>query len=85
MQDSEQCQPMREKHWSELDSDEKIERMREEVKRWQKIVSGMKEKIEKLSRHTHNPNDGKLLISMSYQEGYPMHTRYQKDTDEVYF
>ena len=82
----EELKASREQHWSEIDSDRKIERMREEVKRFQRIVSETIEKVEKLSRHTHGPqNDGKPLVSLSYQEGYPMHTRYQKDSDDVYF
>ena len=75
----------REQHWSEIDSDRKIERLREEVKRWQRIVSDMRETVEKLSRHTHGPNDEKPLISILHQEGYPMHTRYKEDSDDVYF
>ena len=81
----EELKASREQHWSEIDFDRKIERMREEVKRWQKIVSEMREKMEKLSRHTHSIDGGKPMISMSYQEGYPMHTRYQEDSNDVYF
>lgn len=55
----------REKYWSELTPDEKIERLREQVKSVMALVSDQSNSLEHaravLMQHTHNPI-GQLLV-----------------------
>lgn len=43
--------PCREKYWSEIDTDEKIKRLRERVKYLEKRIESMSKKIAKLEDH----------------------------------
>ena len=52
---------MREKYWDELGTDEKIERMRAEVKRWQRKCDRLERELSGLQSHQHG-NDGTILV-----------------------
>ena len=73
--------PQRNKHWSELTSDEKIERLREIVKRLESQNSNLRETVDNLREHQHI--DGTIVI--------PMKRHYSGDvcegmpSDDVYF
>jgi len=53
----------REKYWSELTDSEKIERMRDEVKRWQYKCAEMQNVVDKLHSHQHAPN-GEIVVPL---------------------
>ena len=59
------CGPSREKHWSELSQEEKIERVRGVVKTQEKMLKSLQKSFYWLQtfieKHSH-ANDGKLLI-----------------------
>ena len=77
----------REKHWGELTSDEKIERMRLIVKQINRDICGLEEKIRKLIEHQHN-DKGELIIvrKMSYYGEPEREGRRKEDSDiDVYF
>lgn len=76
------CKPMRQKYWSELDGQEKVERMREQVKYLQEDIRRLSVLVDKLRGHSHHEN-GQLLISL--EDNRPMEFRPVKPGDEVYF
>jgi len=51
--ESESMGPCREKYWEELNSDEKLERMRNEVKGFMRQVEDLAAKINNLDHHVH--------------------------------
>ena len=76
----------REQHWSELNYGEKVERVREEVKRLEIVVSEMRTQMYKFSKHLHVP-DGEIVTKLS-NDGIPMSGNYRTaaaDGDDVYF
>ena len=83
MAKEENCVPYREKWWSEIDSDEKIERMRKEVKRIDRAISRMRAQIYRLNHHLHG-EQGELLQKLltTQEEGI---VPFDKDGDDVYF
>ena len=56
--------PRREKYWSELDSDGRIERMRQEVKNLQRINDHQLNIIQKLLAHQHDDTGG-LVVKLN--------------------
>ena len=51
----------REKYWVELTDSEKIERMRGEVKNWQRKCDRLERALSGFIQHQHGP-DGKVLV-----------------------
>lgn len=90
LNDVNQAGPMRQKYWSELGIEEKIERIREQV--WLLIhkVDNMNDVVSMLQQHTHQ--DGVMVIPMNAPIGGGMGrvgrarqvNRWEKD-DDVYF
>jgi hypothetical protein len=75
----------REKYWSELTDSERIERMRQEVKRCQQDIAMLIRAVIKLERHEHKP-DGTLMVP--YNEnglGYPCPEIIKSDLGKEYF
>lgn len=60
--------PRRDKNWDELDDAERVERMREVVKRLQRQVEAQAVVIGRLEEHTH-AGDGSLLIPLRNRHG----------------
>lgn len=58
------CTPSREKYWLELNAEEKVERMRQEVKRSQYRVEQLESKVYTLERlvRSHIHTDGRLYL-----------------------
>lgn len=60
------CFPQREKYWSELDSEQRIERLRTVVKRLTSQLDDARKTIAKLKehseRHEHSPNNGLPVV-----------------------
>jgi archaellum component FlaC len=52
----------REKYWSELTTDEKVERMRDQVKSLIRIVDRLNYKLNLLFRHSHHDHEGRVTI-----------------------
>jgi hypothetical protein len=80
----------REKYWPELTTDERIERMREVVRRLQNQVSAIAETVEELQNHRHLLPTGELctpLPQVNYACGAPQppYPRYGEGKDDVYF
>ena len=75
--------PCREKYWSEIDSDERIERLRLEVKRLIRQLQEAQDKIFKLSVHQH-ASDGTMLTRFNEPGGGYM-PRSNVQGDDVYF
>ena len=76
----------RQTYWSEINSDEKIERLREEAKRLEEVVSEMRTQMYKFNGHLHNI-DGGIVIRLN-NDGIPMQRHYRTaavDGDDVYF
>lgn len=59
---------LRRKAWEDLTSNEKIERMREVIKRDQKryerLLRGLAKRVDKLMRHTHRGN-GDIVVPLN--------------------
>ena len=87
----------REKYWSELTADEKIERMRQQVKHIQSRCSVCTKELKTVSRlfHDHqHAESGKILVSASVKENVLYEIEYGEgrnitstwvSPDEVYF
>ena len=58
----EKDRPCREKYWSELSIEEKIERTRNQVKSLQSQIGHLDQKIDQLLEHAHF--DGKIVITL---------------------
>ena len=69
--EKESCMPCRDKYWSELGIEEKIERMRGVVNSQQERLESLQESFYRLQtfveKHSHD-NDGKLLIRVDGNE-----------------
>ena len=68
MDEEEKPKEVRERWWSEIDLNAKIERLRKELKRAQRTVRDNERIIRKLLRHVHGEK-GELLIPFSYLDG----------------
>ena len=66
MGNKEEAQPTREKHWSEIDDTEKIERMRTVVKTQGEALANIRNQLWDLQEHSHA--EGKLVISLNSQQ-----------------
>jgi hypothetical protein len=51
------------KKWDDLTADERIERLREETRKWQRISSALLERISTLEGHEHGA-DGRIMIQL---------------------
>ena len=74
----------RQKYWKELRLSEKIERMRDTVKRLQSQLSEVSNLRRVLENHRYDGNDLVLPVNRSYGEGEVLTPR-DRDSDEVYF
>ena len=82
---SENCMPMREKYWSELDVDEKIERIRKEVKALMSSRTNFFNRINELEEHSHDKmGDVVVKIHGRYGGSESLGKIGQYD-DDVYF
>jgi len=83
---NEQTKAHREKYWSECDDQEKIRRLRQEVKLLQADVSKLMRFMHFLSNHNHQ--DGSVVIPIFMKDELPMNwteTPNKRTGDEVYF
>ena len=69
-------------YWSEIDSNAKIERLREEVKKLTREASNLVLKMYKMENHAHVAN-GNAVVSLTYSRGCGLNTPHQ-DGDDVY-
>lgn len=87
--------PSREKYWSEITSDEKIERMRTKIKYKDYLIEDMQKKLNRLEeffyKHQHSDRTGKILVEPNQYDylpssslGSPLVNPYSKP-DEVFF
>lgn len=84
MGESEQCEKTsREEWWSEIDANEKANRLRKEVKRMRRQMKEVVADIRRLRRHRHNLVTEELMYFLS-DSGGPVDYR-DKDGDDVYF
>ena len=79
------CKASREKYWSEIDADEKIARLRKEVKCLQLLLSDVRDQVQRLGRHSHDQR-GEIVIRL-LDSGGPMMGSIGRhgDTDDIYF
>ena len=77
--------PCREKYWSEIDTDEKLKRLREHVKYLEKRIERMSKKIDKLEDHHHIYD--KIVIPLRYNTSLSEVERRSigPNPDDVYF
>ena len=77
--------PCREKYWSELNADEKIKRMREQVRYLERRLEGMSRKIDNLGNHNHL--EGKIVVPFNSYESTSEKAGQTRNTnpDDVYF
>ncbi len=80
---NENHKPSREKYWSELDADGKIERMRQEVKNAQRRLAEAEEKVRQLLQHNHNGSDIVIPLIKPSEEYYRFHS--PSKPNEEYF
>ena len=62
-----ECQPRREKYWSEMTTEEKLEKAMNELVRTQKNLAQLSEFINKIAEHDHN-KDGKMITLIEYPD-----------------
>lgn len=77
----------RRKYWSEIDANEKIERMRDVVKVQSRTISVFERLLDELMKHSHAP-DGKLLRPigrMGYASEDAEPRKRGGEEDQVYF
>lgn len=78
--------PKREKHWSEIDIEKKVERTRKVVKRLQGELSRLGLRMRKGEKHTHDPEGEAIAAEKLGRYGgteSPMPRR--EESDDVYF
>jgi len=74
----------RQKYWSEIDQDEKIKRLRAELKRYMRQLDDLHYDVRRLKEHRHS-SDGAPAVPFE-RPGYEGRTiRHEKDGDDVYF
>lgn len=66
--------PSRDKYWKELTVEEKVERMRINVKSMQHEVRTLQDDVETIFKHAHD-KDGKLVIIMNKEDRYQLRQR----------
>ncbi len=81
MNDAMQCS--RQKYWSEIDDQEKIRRLREEVKQLKRRFENIASIVDKLSDHDHA--DGKVVTPLHSRFGQAESDGSRGDGDEAYF
>lgn len=89
MPTDEQCKPMRQKYWSELDDHGRIERMRQEIRHLKSQNKQIIESMRQLLIHVHN-KDGKPLLPIEPAFGSQLHGYFTgsgeaASNDDVYF
>ena len=62
--EKDQCQPMRMKYWNELSIEEKLERLREQVRGLKPSVRAALDGVEQLKEHEHS-STGKAMININ--------------------
>jgi hypothetical protein len=76
----------REKYWSELTTDEKVERMREQVKNLIRIVDRLDYKLNLLLRHSHHEGGVTIPIDECREAIGAIGGRVKPENkDDVYF
>ena len=75
----------REKYWSEVTIEEKIERTRREVKSLQSQINFVSRKVDQLLEHFHA--EGKIIIPLNRYDDNPKEESRSRGIgkDEVYF
>ena len=76
--------PSREKYWSEIDVEEKTERLRWEVKKMQKNLSECLKRFGLLEEHSHG-DSGLLMPLKKHFQSENYGTRRLKTDNDVYF
>lgn len=84
--DQEMSKPSRERYWSELELEAKVERMRQIVKEKNQMMSALWDAVEQLRTHVHSQHDGRILHDPG-RFGYGASTgeRLQTKKDNVVF
>jgi len=59
----------REKYWDELDDSEKIERMRDEVKKLRRSLASTNRRLSSLMRHSHDTSGG-IVVPIETYDAY---------------
>jgi len=85
----EQCKPMREKYWSELDDQERVERMRLEIRHLKSQNKQLIESVRQLLNHTHASQCSSPSIPIdsafgSRIRGYGIGSGGAADRDDLY-
>jgi hypothetical protein len=76
----------REKYWSELTTDEKVKRMRDQVKSLIRIVDRLDYKLNLLLRHSHHDHEGRVTVSIDEcRQVIGEKVRPDINKDDVYF
>lgn len=78
----EQMMPQREAYWGELDDKQKIERMREHVRRLEARMSDLQEQVRKLLGHSHD-QQGNPTVVIGF-ENQPMNLWQELKDDEPF-
>lgn len=89
MTDKEESMPMRDKYWTEIDTEKKIERMREIVHSLIDDVNSLEETVKKLRVHCHT-DSGEITVPFDPHRTAPgiigrLGGRRSDNGDEVYF
>ena len=79
-----EIRPCREKYWSEINDEEKVERLRKEVKLLRRQAQEFKTTLLKLREHGHDMT-GKPTIPLISQGGHGFIGQQVPDGDDVYF
>ena len=82
------CEAQRQKYWSELKEHERIDRLREVVKRYENRLEELENCIRALVQHTHNPGGNmvspfQIYPPPQFAEAYPKDT--SRGPDDIYF
>jgi hypothetical protein len=73
----------RQKYWKELTADEKVERLRSEVKRLSSLCIHLSSILERLREHQHAQGGG-ILVPFDQQTGQHERAGNAASNDEVY-
>ena len=77
--------PCREKYWSEISIEEKIERMRKEVKSLQREIRSLGDLLQNLSEHNHLNNEIVMPLRSRRGHGEGEQMGRGPGKDDVYF
>jgi hypothetical protein len=77
---------LREKYWCELTTEEKVERMRDILKRIMREMDSIRITIDKIRRHKHDP-EGLPIVEERLDISYDVAISYNEaeEKGEVYF